>query len=411
MPSAPGAVSATTIGVLGGSWRADVTSWGGIAVWDGGGTLDWYVAADDRWHDPSREASVRQTRLDGAPVLETRVRVPQGDVVQRIHAVADHGGLTIVELENDSPLPVAVALAGLPVLSVRAPASVPVEGIDLPIDTPVFPIGHRSTITVAIAHAQPRVGTLPASWSGAPAVARGWTTVCERASRFVLPDASIADSIIAARCRLMLDGPFLSAPDDPVASLLGIGELVRLGAVAADWMPELAETAGALADVDRRDPLLGAALDAAVRVAIAADDRRARRDLDRLGSRLGRGDDASVSWTGATDEAPARFVARIERCIASGPLLLPAGLPPTWLGQPLEVYGVPTAVDAAVSFALRWHGARPAVLWEQTGVALPLESAVAPGWRSAEPTGEALWPAPPGAPTISDPMTGDVSFD
>ena len=63
-------------GVLGQDWRADVTGWGAIEPWDGSATLSWHVAADDRWHSPDTEAAVRQVRVLGAPVFETRLRVP-----------------------------------------------------------------------------------------------------------------------------------------------------------------------------------------------------------------------------------------------------------------------------------------------------------------------------------------------
>ena len=33
--------------------RASVTPWGAVEPWDGGERLDWYVAADDRWHVPA----------------------------------------------------------------------------------------------------------------------------------------------------------------------------------------------------------------------------------------------------------------------------------------------------------------------------------------------------------------------
>ena len=79
----------STTGVAGGSWRADVTPWGAIEPWDGSPSLDWYVAADDRWHVPSREPAVRQVRLSGTAVVETRVRVPTGDAVQRVFSIAD----------------------------------------------------------------------------------------------------------------------------------------------------------------------------------------------------------------------------------------------------------------------------------------------------------------------------------
>ncbi|WP_419854210.1 hypothetical protein [Candidatus Poriferisodalis sp.] len=44
-------------------------------------------------------------------------------------------------------------------------------------------------------------------------------------------------------------------------------------------------------------------------------------------------------------------------------LRLAAYWPATWLGQPVEVHHVPTAIGA-VSWAVRWHGERPALLWD-----------------------------------------------
>jgi hypothetical protein len=91
-------------------------------------------------------------------------------------------------------------------------------------------------------------------------------------------------------------------------------------------------------------------------------------------------------------------VVALERTIADGTDLFPGGLPPAWLGQNFEVYGVPTGPSSAVSFALRWHGERPAVLWECSGDRVVITSSgAAPGWSTSEHTGETLWPAPTGA--------------
>ena len=55
---------------------------------------------------------------------------------------------------------------------------------------------------------------------------------------------------------------------------------------------------------------------------------------------------------------------------------------------------MPTGARGTVSFAVRWHGARPAVLWEQSGAAVALTLPVlAPEWRTDEVKGETLWPA------------------
>ncbi|NDF68006.1 MAG: hypothetical protein EB143_00580 [Actinobacteria bacterium] len=72
--------------------------------------LGWWVAADDRWHNPRREPSRRQRMIDGTPVVETKIAVPSGDVVQRAFMVADHGGCVVMEITNESPTAVVVAV-------------------------------------------------------------------------------------------------------------------------------------------------------------------------------------------------------------------------------------------------------------------------------------------------------------
>lgn len=383
----------TTVGVLGGRWRATVTPWGAIEQWDGLPRLDWYVAADDRWHRPADEPSVRQTRLEGTPVIETRVRIPNGDAVQRISAVADHGGLTVVEVTNDSPLPIAVAFAGAPVRSRRPPARVPIEGIDLPDGTPIFPIGHHSTLVVALSHDAGRAADpLPDELPPALQVSRGWLHMVDRASRLVLPDTALGEAVVRARCELLLGGP-PTPQDDAVGFLLGVHEMVRCGGTAEPWMPEIADAVHLIS----RAPVtwdVEAAFDAAEHLLAVAHERRAIRDL--RGIRDARDvADLPLAPPGAETDDPGRFVAATERQLAAGPRLFPAGIPRAWWGQNVEAHRVPTGPNSTVSFAVRWHGDRPALLWETAGELVTLESpVVAPRWVTSEQTGETLWPAP-----------------
>src|SRR3954451_16661364 len=150
-----------TTGVVGQRWRASVTPWGALEAWDGSPVLDWYVADDDRWHVPRNEGAVRQARVDGTPVVETRLRVPGGDVVQTIYSCADVGGLTVIEVLNESSLPVAVAFDRRDVLTERPIADVPIEGIDLSPTSFVMPVGHRARTRIAVTHGAPGGGRLP----------------------------------------------------------------------------------------------------------------------------------------------------------------------------------------------------------------------------------------------------------
>jgi len=72
-----------------------------------------------------------------------------------------------------------------------------------------------------------------------------------------------------------------------------------------------------------------------------------------------------------------------------------------WYGTPLAVHELPTTAGR-LSFALRWHGARPALLWERTGGVGAdgpsgglSASTLDPHWTSTEPRSEALLAEPP----------------
>lgn len=379
-----------TTGVTGTPWRASISPWGAVQPWDRDDRLDWFVAADDRWHVPSDESAVRQVRLEGTAVTETRVRVPNGDVVQRVYSVADHGGLTVVEVENESTMPVAIAFNRRDVLTERPIVDMPIEGIDLPRDAFVMPLGHAASLRVGVSHREARSGALPPGLPSALQVVRGWLSLIERASRFVLPDgergAAVAGRITALRCELGL-GSIPRADDDPAGFAVALGELVRMGEDPEHWIPELVDA------VERVGPVAGwygdVALDAAARVLAASDERRARADLDRITSSRTRATRPTAPPRGAC------VVPWLESSLSHGGALLPLGLPAGWLGQAIEAYGLPSGDLSTVSFAIRWHGERPAVLWEQAGEPIELTAPeLAPSWTTVDAKGEALWPPP-----------------
>jgi hypothetical protein len=386
-----------TTGVTGRPWRASVTPFGAIEPWDDARPLNWFVAADDRWHVPAAEPAVRQQRIEGTAAVETRLRVPNGDVVQRVYSVADAGGLTVVEFENESTMPVAIAFDRRDVLTERQIADVPIEGIELTSEAFVLPLGHKAVLRVAVAHGAQRPGSLPSGLATSTQVVRGWLSLTERASRFVLPDggrgASLTEAVTAERCELAL-GSIPHADDDPAGFMLALGELVRMSERPEHWIPEL------VGAVEQLGPQTGwdadVALLAADRVLAAAGERRAQRDLQRIIAGRTRGERPGEPPPGV------RVVAWLESQLVDGGALMPHGFPASWLGQSIDVYGVPTGVASAVSYAIRWHGERPAVLWEQTGNPVELTApTVAPDWSTAEAKGEALWPAPAVAPTIA----------
>ena len=101
----------TMVGNVGSNREAVVDPRGLVMPWFDGWSLDWWIGAEDRWHFPSRDAAVRQRLVDNAPVVETAMRIPGGDAVQRVYAVPGDEELVVVEIENRSATPFAVALA------------------------------------------------------------------------------------------------------------------------------------------------------------------------------------------------------------------------------------------------------------------------------------------------------------
>ncbi len=396
----------TSTGVVGGRWRATVTAWGAVEPWDGSNTTDWFVAADDRWHRPQHETSTRQATLDGTPVVETRVRIPGGDAVQRVYSVADSGGLTIVEVTNESTLPIAVAFTGGDLLSRRPPTAMPPQGIELPADAVIYPIGHQAVVAVARAHGGATNDALPEGVASADQVARGWLAQTQRASRLQLPDKMLVEAVTAARCELLLNGPsgggFADDDIDPATFLLGVAELVRLGDRPSIWVPDVAEqlerwARSGVAFSDRIAGRMGvAAVESAARVLHAAGEHRAVDDLRRMSLPVGAGQESGQESGRESGEVPTAagcVPCWVERHLVESDehtaRLMPNGFPSGWLGVSFEAHGLAIGLASTLSFAIRWHGDRPAVLWEVTGPPMPLTYG---GWSTGQLSGEALWP-------------------
>jgi hypothetical protein len=142
-------------------------------------------------------------------------------------------------------------------------------------------------------------------------------------------------------------------------------------------------------------------------VELEAGDRRA---LDRLRWLV---DAATPTWTwpevidaasgrgcdgaghdGATATEFCSLVRNLLVREVTGGLAVLSLLPDGWLGQGIEVHGAPTYAGE-LSYAVRWHGDRPALLWElrRGEGAAPVRLTVPgldAGWSSTDAVGEAL---------------------
>ena len=260
----------TAIGNLDSPHHATVDPRGLVTPWPGRWSLDWWVGADDRWHLPAREAGARQRLVGAAPVVETALRIPSGDALHRAYAIrrssAEGGGeLVVVEVENRSKLPVALALAVrpygpaglapvgrvelddagttvlvdgevamlLPRAAARFAASVAADGDSaatvlggdaserwtgaarcpegLAQAAFVFPLAHSATLRVVLPAVPERPGrragaavAFPTAVASADQVAAGWQSQAGRGMRLELPDARLAEAVDANRRFLLL---------------------------------------------------------------------------------------------------------------------------------------------------------------------------------------------------------------
>jgi len=265
---------------------------------DGGGliqgpdarwALDWWIGADDRWHLPAREPSVRQRLRGCGPIIETAVRVPSGDVVQTVHAsLVDGRAVAVVEVENQSPVPVALAIALRPQTLDGEPGELDVRrlsarevvaaGYRLTLPRPaneqgyaddhdllstvevggsltwpdeptvvgdggfpnavlMVPVPHRTTFRYCLGPADLAVDVDQVP--GPDNVARGWNAVVEAGGRFEFPDTGLAQLAGVARARLLLIDERPPGVDGDLGTVLAAlaesGHADRL----SEWLPEL----------------------------------------------------------------------------------------------------------------------------------------------------------------------------
>ena len=375
------------LGALGSATRADLDPHGSIR--DGEVALDWWIGSDDGWHVPAEDRTTRQRRSGAAPVFETAVRVPNGDALQRAYAVATPGGpgAVVVDVENASRAPFSVAF--------------------------VAAFAQRSTVTlhdtVLAVDGRPRMvlSRPPRLWTGGRHVR---DDVCSGALRPGAPATWSAPSQVAllvpaphqtlVRAALVREDVDLARLADPVAVAQGWERQLDRG-----LRTELPESWQLQIDAQRADLLLArpswaafAALEDWGFDAEAAEmwghlgfraRRRARQRPQRRGSRAATPRAASAGPAGFLLSMRQRLVREHGREIE-----LLAGYDPEWLGHPLAVHDLPLRAGR-LSYALRWHGARPALLWDApTGVTLRAPALDA-SWSAPGGTGETLLAEPP----------------
>ncbi|UDY37016.1 hypothetical protein [Dermatobacter hominis] len=304
----------TPLGTLDSGVLAHVDEAGSVQLLGSRWSLDWWVGAEDRWHHPSREASVRQRTVGDAPVVETALRVPGGDVVARAYGVQAHAGdwrgpAVVVEVENRTAVPVALAVVlrplsldgeghlrsvrsegptvevdGARLLLAREPARVVAGALDQaaprlaagddssgPLQAErsggdleaavVLPLTHTAIarVLLPVTTADRRDAPVPTGpWEApdAEAVAKGWSVHGGDELRIVVPEDAWDDAVAWAGALLRLAGP------DEVGAALDRRRVAPFGPCAAVRTAEVTEAMARLGASDALVPVARGLADA-----------------------------------------------------------------------------------------------------------------------------------------------------
>src|SRR6476646_5110316 len=102
-PTPAAATPATPVGTVGSGRTGSVDRSGVLTPRGAGWSLEWWIGADDRWHLPEREVTVRQSLVDAA---------------HRAYGAVAGDDVVAVEVENRSAVPFAVAFVVRPAADV-----------------------------------------------------------------------------------------------------------------------------------------------------------------------------------------------------------------------------------------------------------------------------------------------------
>jgi len=348
------------------------------------------VGAEDYWHVPAVAPTLRQRLVDNSPVVATAIRVPGGDVEHRSYAATVDGQPTVVvEVENQTPTPVAIGFT-LHSLGVAARDATGVsigerhmlrfshqprsEFVGAPMSLFVVPLAHRAVVrvTAALEGDAPE----PVRAPGADAAARGWRALA--ATGTSVSGTPFDDALDTARAFLHLHAARLRLQAKRADRALAAAVADALTLTGCD------DDAGAMRLACRLRPAraglpLVVPLDAGGVPALPGEGPEKKRDL--------------TSAPGAAAAVRAIYA----RLVADGgdTLDLLGGIDVAGNRSPVEVHGLPVA-GGTLGVALRWHGERPALLWDldTTSPRRLTASAIDRTWSTTEPRGEALLAAP-----------------
>lgn len=396
----------TLVGALGAPMHATVDALGTVQPLDARISIGWWVGDNDLWRQPT-PTTTRAADLS-APLVQTTMRVAGGDAIARVYGVGGPSSALVLEFENDSPGPVVLALV-VQFTERRDPVRVHDSSLrigDLAMQFSTRPrrravadspdalfaavksggaadiddagLGDggdclHEALLFAVPHGTRWRAVLGDSDATAPLpdpraipsfeeCRNGWARALDRGLRIDVPDERLQASVDRARASALLRSARGARHD---AGLCAVLEDWGFDREAAHLWSQLSWRARRRA---RRRPTVVAEPWLAVRRVVAEEHADSEPEL--LESVR------SVMITDHQDE-----------------IQLAPHVPVDWFGAPFGVTDAPTR-RGPVSYAVRWHGDRPALLWDAPP-GVPLRApALDTGWCGSGGRGEALLAAP-----------------
>ncbi len=410
------------LGVLGAQGIATVDERGILSLIDHGIDLDWMVGSDG-WRDASNEVGLRRALLPGAPIAISRLSANGGDIVQRSFGVAGSPPIVVVEFENEGSdaVALAVVLRATPGGRLRKFAATDrtltvddreviaagrpwqqwaVADDELTLHNAiaqestnggpllaqklkgqrngcvglVWPLPHHRTLQIALPLVAAVSGQLASvnfvAIPGVDAVARGWEAQLDRGMRVEIDDAQLHTAIDGARAALLLrssaERPRPDA-DDAIA--------------LEDW------------GLDAEASAVWTRLSARARRAAGSREPNTVAPWVRVKTHLS-------AASGGVPHQSAKFLRAVRDLMlhehGDGSVDVFCDFPAEWLGLNVAIHDAPLRRGGTVSFALRWHGGRPALLWDASHATSLRSPRLDPSWSVvAHGAGEQLLKEPP----------------
>tara|TARA_B100000029_G_scaffold515543_1_gene623174 strand:+ start:156 stop:1538 length:1383 start_codon:yes stop_codon:yes gene_type:complete len=379
--------------------------------------IEWWIGEEDRWHKPKSATVYAHRRVGSAPIFETKLFTAAGPITATTWASIGRGDRkpsVVTEVLNQSSAPVALAIVIKPLKEIK---QLEVEGSSLVIDgssrltvdrppgywvlqeefkslenvitggqanrdTPrilkskkkevsgalIAPLTHKSGLRF-VASFDKEKSPKPEDFPEFSRISAGWDQRLEPAAKTNLPNRERGGLSHADLIELLFSTP---TPKDAVLlAAWGLAddaaERIATAQPNTQWLEAAIELwvrhrrvehflsarsikiEPLVRSMGKRDILSQSTVAGLVSLLKAIGENKGAKDLERLGK--------------GSHHSEFQPFGDLVFETSDGIDLLHDFVPPSWYGEDFEAHNLATRWGN-LGFAVRWHGANPALLWE-----------------------------------------------